>query len=268
MNTKVIMEYMRNNIDKNYKIEDIAKYFNYSKFEFSRKFKDITGFSASRFYSFLKIEKALSVLINENQKVIVSQILSGHKSSGTFSNLFNKYVGMTPTNYKKNMSTFYNITIEYINSVKKGEITDDTYFHNFYESINSNSKNSLVINFIYPENYKSELTFIGLFDTPQPENSLVIGKVIVPEKSENECIFTNIPNGKYYLLAYSIEKGCNAEKFFDLRDALRVMMKKPFIFPFESESKLTLTLRQARATDFPILINIPEIIFKLTNEKN
>ena len=46
---------MRKNIEKSCTVEGTAREFGYSKFEFSKKFKRKTGFSASRFLSFLKI---------------------------------------------------------------------------------------------------------------------------------------------------------------------------------------------------------------------
>ena len=116
MKIKEISEYIRKNIEKNCTVEDTAKKFGYSKFEFSKKFKKETGFSAGHFLSFLKIEKALDIIINENEDIITSQIRTGYSSSGTFSNIFKKYTGISPSNYKKTIKKFYKITREYINS--------------------------------------------------------------------------------------------------------------------------------------------------------
>ena len=84
MKIKEIAEYMRKNIEKSCTVEGTAREFGYSKFEFSKKFKKKTGFSASHFLSFLKIEKALEIIINENENIITAQIRTGYNSSGTF----------------------------------------------------------------------------------------------------------------------------------------------------------------------------------------
>ena len=63
MKIKEIAEYMRKNIEKSCTVEGTAREFGYSKFEFSKKFKKKTGFSASHFLSFLKIEKALEIIL-------------------------------------------------------------------------------------------------------------------------------------------------------------------------------------------------------------
>ena len=108
MKIKEIAEYMRKNIEKSCTVEGTAREFGYSKFEFSKKFKKKTGFSASHFLSFLKIEKALEIIINENENIITAQIRTGYNSSGTFSNIFKKYTGISPSNYKKTIRKFYN----------------------------------------------------------------------------------------------------------------------------------------------------------------
>lgn len=252
MKIKEIAEYTRKNIEKSCTVEGTAREFGYSKFEFSKKFKKKTGFSASHFLSFLKIEKALEIIINENENIITAQIRTGYNSSGTFSNIFKKYTGISPSNYKKTIRKFYKTIKNYINS---SEVTEISY--NKALKINK-AKNFLCINLIYPKNYESEITFIGLFKNCIPDDLPDFGKVLISTKVKNRCIFENIPDGKYWIIGFSIEKGSALKDFFYLRNSIRAKENKAITFPLDKE--YTLKFRKPTSSDFPFLINIPKLV--------
>ena len=258
MKIEEIAEYMRKNIEKNCTVEGTAKEFGYSKFEFSKKFKRKTGFSASRFLSFLKIEKALDIIINENEDIITSQIRTGYNSSGTFSNIFKKYTGISPSNYKKTIKEFYKIIKEYVNSSGIEEIS---YGRSLKISKN-NTKNFLCVNLVYPENYESEITFLGLFKNCIPDDLPDFGKVLISDKTKSRCIFENIPERKYWLMGCSIKKGSDLKEFFYLKDSIRAKENKAIVLPTDNE--YTLKFRKPVSSDFPILINIPKLVKEVT----
>ena len=60
------------------------------------------------------------------------------------------------------------------------------------------AKNFLYVNLIYPENYESEITFIGLFKNCIPDDLPDFGKVLISDKTKNRCIFENISERKSY----------------------------------------------------------------------
>ena len=101
MDIKNITMYMRGNLDKNYRIEEIAAKFGYTRFYFSRKFKRETGFSAKEFISLLKMEKAIENLLSGQSSIILTQLDSGYESSGSFANIFKKNTGLSPKDYRK-----------------------------------------------------------------------------------------------------------------------------------------------------------------------
>ena len=183
MKIEEITEYMRKNIEKNCAVESTARKFGYSKFEFSKKFKKKTGFSAGHFLSFLKIEKALDIIINENADIITSQVRTGYNSSGTFSNIFKKYTGISPSNYKKTIEFFYKIMRKYIDS---SEIIEISYDRNL--RINRNN-NFLCINLVYPQNYENEITFIGLFKNCIPDDLPDFGKIFYRKRKRFKRFF-------------------------------------------------------------------------------
>lgn len=119
---------------------------------------------------------------------------TGYNSSGTFSNIFKKYTGISPSNYKKTIKEFYKIIREYVNSSGIEEIS---YGRSLKISKN-NTKNFLCVNLVYPENYESEVTFIGLFKNCIPDDLPDFGKVLISDKTKNRCIFENISERKSY----------------------------------------------------------------------
>lgn len=267
MNIKVITEYIRKKLENEYETEkfsitDTAQKFGYSKYEFSRKFKRKTGFSAKEFISVLKLEKSIQKLVKENKSVILTQLESGYDSSGSFSNIFRKNTGLSPKEYKKNIEKLYETVSLY---KKNEELLRETYF----ECLEKENENKCIITLIYPENYKSDITFVGLFRTPVPNHPPIVGKAILPCKTGNKCIFTNIPDGSYYILACSVEKNSSIFKYFDLKDCLRGKVEKKIIFPLKQNDKkeFEILLREAIPEDPPILINLPNLIFKVIKEK-
>ena len=124
MDIKIIAEYMREKLEsydenEKFSIKEIAEKFGYTKYEFSRKFKKETGFSAKEFVSVLKLEKSLQKLIKEDKSVILAQLESGYESSGSFSNIFRKNTGLSSREYRKNIEKLHEI----VNKYKENNIT-------------------------------------------------------------------------------------------------------------------------------------------------
>ena len=120
------------------------------------------------------------------------------------------------------------------------------------------AKNFLCINLIYPENYENEITFIGLFKNCIPDDLPDFGKVLISTKVKNSYIFENIPDGKYWIIGCSIEKGSALKDFFYLRNSIRAKENKAITFPLDKE--YTLKFRKPTSSDFPFLINIPKLV--------
>ena len=256
MDIKNVTMYMRENLDKNYRIEEIAAKFGHTRFYFSRKFKRETGFSAKEFISLLKMEKAIENLLSGKNSIILTQLDSGYESSGSFANIFKKNTGLSPKEYRKKVEKLYNMVIKYR---ENEELLQESY----YEFRHTENYNSLTVNLLYPPDYRSEVTFVGLFKTPVPNHPPVVGKAVNPEKTGNICKLNNIPDGRYWLLACSIEKGSRLLKYFDLKDCLRAKIDSSIDIPIKEMNEFTLNLREAFPEDPPILINLPELVFKV-----
>jgi AraC-like DNA-binding protein len=103
---KEITAFIRNNISNELTVEQVSKYFNYSFSHFSREFKKVMRVSASEYISALKIEQSIKIL-GEDTTVLKARLDSGFLSSGTFSNFFNRFTGLSPKQYQKEKDRLY-----------------------------------------------------------------------------------------------------------------------------------------------------------------
>lgn len=86
-----------------FNLAEAAKYSCMSQYHFSRVFTKTFGESPYEYIVRLRIEKAKNMLITENFSVseICEEI--GYSSIGSFSFLFHKKVGMSPTQYRRRL---------------------------------------------------------------------------------------------------------------------------------------------------------------------
>jgi AraC family transcriptional regulator len=82
-------------------VDDLARTAVYSKFHFSRTFRRITGVSPGRFLSALRFQEAKRLLVHTSLSVAEISNQVGYSSLGTFSTRFKKFIGVTPTEYRR-----------------------------------------------------------------------------------------------------------------------------------------------------------------------
>jgi AraC family transcriptional regulator len=82
-------------------IDDLARTAMYSKFHFSRGFRDATGVSPGRFLSVLRFQEAKRLLATTSMSVAEISNKVGYSSLGTFSTRFKLLVGVSPTEYRR-----------------------------------------------------------------------------------------------------------------------------------------------------------------------
>ncbi|MFI1868619.1 helix-turn-helix domain-containing protein [Streptomyces jumonjinensis] len=95
-----VIGYMHVNLGQDLTIDDMARTAMFSKFHFTRIFRDVTGTSPGRFLSALRIQEAKRLLVHTDLSVadISSQV--GYSSVGTFSSRFKTCVGLSPSAYR------------------------------------------------------------------------------------------------------------------------------------------------------------------------
>lgn len=92
-------------IDKNYmfdiSLDSLAEVSGYSKYHFSRLFKQYSSISYLQYLNERRIKAAEEMLLNENLSITEIAVRSGFKSLATFNRVFRTIKYCTPTDFKK-----------------------------------------------------------------------------------------------------------------------------------------------------------------------
>ncbi|MEZ4707072.1 MAG: AraC family transcriptional regulator [Caldilineaceae bacterium] len=102
LNVQQIIELMLNNLDKRYRLDDLASRANMSCVSFSRLFRQKTGYAPMDYFIRLKIQRACELL--ETSELPVGKIskLLGYDDPYYFSRLFKQLTQASPTQYRMN----------------------------------------------------------------------------------------------------------------------------------------------------------------------
>ncbi|ADL53975.1 AraC family transcriptional regulator [Clostridium cellulovorans] len=95
------IEYILQHIDEDISIEDVANHCNFSKYHFSRIFKEETGVSVYSFIKRIKIDQSAVSLKVEKDKTITDIGLNYGYSSSNYSSAFSKQHRISPIEFKK-----------------------------------------------------------------------------------------------------------------------------------------------------------------------
>jgi AraC-like DNA-binding protein len=96
-----VIRAMHENLGEQITIDDMARTAMFSKFHFSRIFQRVTGISPGRFLSALRLQEAKRLLVTTSMTVADISHLVGYNSIGTFSSRFRSSVGVSPTEYRQ-----------------------------------------------------------------------------------------------------------------------------------------------------------------------
>lgn len=96
-----VISFMKNNINKNLKIDTIAEKFNCSSSNIYKLFKKNLHSTPLDFFIHLKMERACRLLTNTNMRVKEVGRKLGYEDQYYFSRIFSKHIGLSPAKYRK-----------------------------------------------------------------------------------------------------------------------------------------------------------------------
>jgi len=101
----MLEDYIDEHVDEKIDLETLAALVNVSQFHFVRRFKAITGLPPHQFVIRHRLEKVKSCL--QKSDLALAQIAHdcGFSSQSHMSRLFRRYIGVTPANYRKGLSS-------------------------------------------------------------------------------------------------------------------------------------------------------------------
>ncbi|MBO4665300.1 MAG: AraC family transcriptional regulator [Paludibacteraceae bacterium] len=100
-----IIHYMREHIESNVTLDDIARYAGYSVSHLSSRFRQRTGLSPIHYLNLLRIERACALLRETDLKLNQISYRIGIEDNYYFSRLFSKFIGMSPSEYRRKVKS-------------------------------------------------------------------------------------------------------------------------------------------------------------------
>ena len=96
-----VKNYLLNNLEKNFTLDELASKFNYSKSHLHTKFKIKTGYPVLVFFKLKKVQKACEYLSYTDLSIKEISYKIGFDDPLYFSRIFKRFMGNSPRNYKK-----------------------------------------------------------------------------------------------------------------------------------------------------------------------
>jgi len=96
-----VLYYMRENVENNLTLEQLAKQFNLSTSHFSTRFRQDTKQSPIKYFITLKIEKSCQYLELTTMKISEIYPKLGFQDAAYFSRIFTKIMGISPSKYRE-----------------------------------------------------------------------------------------------------------------------------------------------------------------------
>lgn len=184
-----VIDEMHANLGQELTIDDMARTAMFSKFHFTRVFRDVMGTSPGRFLSALRLQEAKRLLIETDFSVadISSQV--GYSSVGTFSSRFKSCVGVSPSMFRE----------------LDGFTPEISPAQNPVAPVEGTRGIGILRGRVHlPEDRLPGHCFVGLFPTPVPQGQPVRCAVL---DGPGSFEFRDVPAGTWHVLVHSVPYG-------------------------------------------------------------
>lgn len=176
------IEAMQQNLSEQLTIDDIAGIAMFSKFHFTRIFRDSTGLTPGRFLSALRLQEAKRLLTATSLTIAEISNRVGYSSVGTFSSRFKVSVGVAPTVYRATGGLAPQLTA---GSHHRAARTGTASVHGVVAT---------------PRGRRDAPIFIGLFPDVVPRGTPVSCTVL---ERQGPFSLDDVPQGTWHLLLFS-----------------------------------------------------------------
>lgn len=99
-----ILDYIKDHIRQDLKVNDIANHFGYNGKYLSHAFKEIVGMTLKQYIIKIKMEEAVFLLSDTNASIKEISDALGYSDSHNFMKLFKRQMGLTPSEYRNSHS--------------------------------------------------------------------------------------------------------------------------------------------------------------------
>ncbi len=96
-----VLEFIKENLDKELTTKTLSKKFNYSEEHFCRIFKEATKVTPTNYIKINRLNKAINLLSTNNYSVSEVSALCGFNEPNYFTRCFKSHYGKSPTEYRK-----------------------------------------------------------------------------------------------------------------------------------------------------------------------
>ncbi|MDX6713055.1 MAG: AraC family transcriptional regulator [Blastocatellia bacterium] len=96
-------DFLLSSLDQPVRLKDIARAACLSSFHFHRVFKETFGVTPQKYLAIQRLERAAHLLRHTGRTVTEITLESGFQSPGSFSSLFSRHFGVSPTEYRRSV---------------------------------------------------------------------------------------------------------------------------------------------------------------------
>lgn len=94
------IDFMEQHLSEQFQMGTVARAANCSRARLFHSFKDATGMAPNDYLQRLRINRAQSALVSAAEPITSIALRCGFSTSQYFSNVFRKYTGTTPTDFR------------------------------------------------------------------------------------------------------------------------------------------------------------------------
>jgi AraC family transcriptional regulator len=228
---------MRERLDDEFSLNDMADVAIMSPFHFNRTFREITGVPPCHFLGAIRLETAKRLLVTTQLSVTDVCFEVGYNSLGTFTRRFTDLLGVSPRRFRR---------------MAHAPLPGVEFGARDPRPVSGASFSGRVT---APEAF-SEPIFIGLFRTPSPEGRPLACALL---RGPGPYRITDVPDGRFYLFGAGV-RWSGPREYLLHESAVRGGGQSLRVSGGMVSGSTDLVLREPALTDPPMLVTFPLLL--------